>query len=528
MSDDAIIRSSAPSIEIPTNVSLFDLLRRHGDWSDAPADQAALTCSETGAKVTFHELEGRVLGAAHALQRDLGFTQNAVLSIHMHNCNEWVIGFLATAACGGTSTTSNPLYTASELANQLRDSGASHILTAELHRAVVQEAAEMVGIPLARVSYIEDKHSFVHSPATDDEVLLTRPIAPQTDLLTLPYSSGTTGKPKGVMLTHYNVVANALQVTSGEYLPRPSFRLSADDRILAVLPFYHIYGMCVLMVGALLRRASIVIMPRFEPRPFLAAIQAHRITKAHLVPPIILFLAKADAVAEYDLSSLETIFSGAAPLTQATADTVATRLGIAVSNGYGLTETAPVLCAGGIEHGSSGFLLPNIVAKVVDPESGACLPRGAEGELCVQGPNIMRGYLNRPDATAEALTADGWLRTGDMARIDANGNVIVGDRLKEFIKVKGFQVAPAEVEGALLEHELVLDACVIAVPDERSGERPKAFVVRKEGSGLSADDLTAELSRRLAEYKLPREIQFVESIPKSPAGKILRRLLRDL
>jgi len=140
----------------------------------------------------------------------------------------------------------------------------------------------------------------------------------------------------------------------------------------------------------------------------------------------------------------------------------------------------------------------------------------------------MRGYLNRPDATAEALTADGWLRTGDMARIDANGNVIVGDRLKEFIKVKGFQVAPAEVEGALLEHELVLDACVIAVPDERSGERPKAFVVRKEGSGLSADDLTAELSRRLAEYKLPREIQFVESIPKSPAGKILRRLLRDL
>lgn len=190
-----------------------------------------------------------------------------------------------------------------------------------------------------------------------------------------------------------------------------------------------------------------------------------------------------------------------------------------------------MLSAGGIEHGSSGKLLPNITAKVIDPQTREALPRGAAGELCVKGPNVMLGYLNRPDATRETMLADAdggrWLRTGDAARIDEHGNVIIGDRLKEFIKVKGFQVAPAELEGALLEMPEVLDACVIGVPDERTGEAPKAFVVRsKQGAGLTAEDLKAALSKRLAEYKRPREYSFVESIPKSPAGKILRRLLR--
>lgn len=516
--------SNAKPIDIPTDLSLFDLMRGRANWSEAPSEQAALTCGATGATVSYFELEGRVLGAGHALQQS-GFQQGDILAIHIHNCNEWVIGFLATAACGGTSTASSPSYTSAELANQLRDSGASYMLTAEAYRAVAEEAAQMVGIPSHRIAFIEDKAAFVHAPATSKELALQRPISALTDLLTIPYSSGTTGAPKGVMLSHFNVVANALQVTNGGHLPDSSLRLTDIDRILAVLPFYHIYGMCVLLVGALLKRASIVIMPSFEPQTFLTAIQDHRITKAHLVPPIILFLAKADVVSKYDLSSLETVFSGAAPLSQATADALSSRLGLRVSNGYGLTEASPVICSGGIEHGSSGFLLPNISAKVIDLESGEALPRGSEGELCVLGPNNMMGYWNRPEATSEAFTADGWLRTGDMARIDAQGNVIVGDRLKEFIKVKAFQVAPAELEGALLEHDEVLDACVVGVPDDRSGEAPKAFVVRKNGSTLTVDDLSAMLKSRLAEYKQPREIHFVQNIPKSPAGKILRRLL---
>ena len=331
------VASSAQSLHLPSDVGLFDFLRRAGDWSNAPAEQAAFKCGATGAEVLYSELEGRVLGAAHAL-RSGGFRSGDVMSIHMHNCNEWPIGFLAIAACGGTSTPSNPLYTSAELANQLTDSGATCMLTSEHYRAVAEEAAAMAGLSLDRVAYIEDPSAFVHAAASSEELSLPRPVAAQTDLLTLPYSSGTTGKPKGVMLSHFNVVANALQVTSGEYLPCKSMRIRNSDRLIAVLPLYHIYGMCVLMIGALLKRASVVLLPRFEPTAFLEAIQTHRITKAHLVPPVILFLAKHEMIDSYDLSSLETVFSGAAPLDQATCNVVCDRLGVRLSNGYGLTE----------------------------------------------------------------------------------------------------------------------------------------------------------------------------------------------
>jgi 4-coumarate--CoA ligase len=327
--------------------------------------------------------------------------------------------------------------------------------------------------------------------------------------------------PKGVQLTHRNLVANVLQVQA-------TLGLKPGDATLAFLPYFHIYGMTVLMNLYLAVGGLQVTLPRFELEAALRLIQAHRMRQLFVAPPVVLGLARHPLVDTFDLSSLAFVLSGAAPLGAELAEAAAARLGCPMIQGYGMTEMSPVShCTppGRNRPGTSGTAVAGTECRLVDPETGRDCALGGTGELWVRGPQVMLGYHDNPAATAATLSEDGWLRTGDLATIDADGYLTIVDRVKELIKVSGFQVAPAELEALLLGHPGVQDVAVIGIPDDQCGEAPKAFVV----AGTAAPDL-AELQRFLAPhvapYKQLRAIEIVEAIPKSPSGKILRRQLR--
>lgn len=331
------------------------------------------------------------------------------------------------------------------------------------------------------------------------------------------------------MLTHRNLVANVSQ-------SRTTISLGDDDRVLAVLPFFHIYGMTVLLNFALRQRAALVTLPKFDLTEFLRVISEHRTSWVFIAPPIAVALAKHPLVDQYDMSAVKVIFSGAAPLDGALASAVAKRLGCIVAQGYGMTETSPVTHAipydrDDINRSSVGLLLANTEARLLDPEdrSEIEVPAAgvsAPGELLIRGPQVMKGYLNRPDATAEMLDDDGWLHTGDVATVTSDGIFQIVDRLKELIKYKGYQVAPAVLEAVLLEHPAIADAAVIGAPDEDGQEVPKAFIVVQQGETLDADAVMAYVASHVAPHEKVRQVEFVDAIPKSSSGKILRKDLR--
>jgi acyl-CoA synthetase (AMP-forming)/AMP-acid ligase II len=345
------------------------------------------------------------------------------------------------------------------------------------------------------------------------------------DLVALPYSSGTTGLPKGVMLTHRNLVANILQLqATGHYVLN-------DETTVAFLPFFHIYGLTVIGLGGLWAGATCVVMPKFELDPYLDLVERHRATLLHVVPPVVVALAKHPGVAGRDFAAIRKLFSGAAPLGAELTEQCLRRIGCVVQQGYGLTETSPVAHVSSgdpakIKHGSIGSPVANTECRVVDPETGADLPAGGDGEIWIRGPQVMRGYFNRPEETRATIDADGWLHTGDIGHADEDGDFFIVDRLKELIKYKGMQVAPAELEAVLLAHPAVADAAVVALKDSEAGEIPRAFVVLK--GAATAAELIAYVAERVAPYKKVRRVDFIGAIPKSASGKILRRLLRDI
>jgi len=506
--------SPYPDVSIP-DVPLHELVLAA---AAERGDQPALIDGPSGRTLTYGHLAEAVRRAAAGLAAR-GFGKGDAFAIYLPNVPEYAVAFYAVSTAGGISTTANPLYTAHELANQLNDSRARYLLTAPplLERAL--EAADR--------SDVEEVFVLGSSPgATPFAALLQSPddppaveFDPANDVATLPYSSGTTGLPKGVMLTHRNLVANLCQ--GDQFLVQDDY-----ERVIAVLPLYHIYGLTVLMCGAIWKGATLVTMPRFDLEEFLRLLQDYRITRAFLVPPIVLALAKHPLVDKYDLSSLNTVLSGAAPLDAGLEAACAERTGALVTQGWGLTETSPVVTTnlgGEPRPGSVGRLLPNSSCRVVDPASGADLPVGETGELVVAGPQIMKGYLGRPAETAGMLDADGWLHTGDLGYIDGDGYLYVVDRVKELIKYKGLQVAPAELEAVLLSHPAIADAAVVRAADEEAGEIPKAFVVTR--SPLTEAEVMAYVAERVAPFKKVRRVEFVDEIPKAPSGKILRRVL---
>jgi acyl-CoA synthetase (AMP-forming)/AMP-acid ligase II len=510
--------STEQSVEIPeTDISSFVL----GEAA-ARGEREALVDGPSGRTLSYAALAENVGGLATGLAAR-GIGKGDVVAIYLPNLPEYALVFHGVCTAGAVNTTVNPLYTAGELAHQLRDSGARMLVTVPPFLDAAREAAaEVGGIELVVVGEAEGAtplaELIVPSAGQADVE-----IDPGKDLAVLPYSSGTTGMPKGVMLTHRNLVANVNQANA-------SLQVGPGDVLIGVLPFFHIYGMTTIMNLALHAGAKIVTMPRFELEQFLDLIEAHSVTHIFIVPPIALALAKHPAVEGRDLSSLRVTMSGAAPLGAELAGQVSERIGSVVMQGYGLTETSPVthcnpIDPGRAKPGTIGPPLPGTEARLVDPESGDDLRTGERGELWIRGPQVMSGYLDNPEATAATIDEDGWLHTGDIAVVDDDGYFQIVDRLKELIKYKGFQVPPAELEALLISHPAVTDAAVIGVPDEEAGELPKAFVVAEENA--RDDELLEYVAERVAPQKRIRLIERVEEIPRSPSGKILRRVLAE-
>jgi acyl-CoA synthetase (AMP-forming)/AMP-acid ligase II len=508
--------SPFPDVEIPA-VSVYEYL--FGNIDDADADRIALVDAKTGDETSYRDSVGKIDLFAGALA-DRGIAIGDVVGLLAPNSTAFAIAFHGILRAGATDSKAKMLIVVSALLPAAKEAAAALGMSDD--RLVVLDGAD--GHPSAA--------DLLAAGATAPKVSFD----PATHLAVLPYSSGTTGDPKGVMLTHRNLVANVAQT-------RPVQEIAADDVVIAIMPFFHIYGMTVLLNAVLHARARLVMMPSFDLEEFLANIANHKVTVAYIAPPVAVALAKHPLVNSYDVSSLRAVLSGAAPLDEDLGHAVADRIGCRVVQGYGMTELSPVshctpldggkrLVGSVAPIGAAGWTAANSVSKLIDPDSGDEIDIPANGlsetgELWFKGPNVMVGYLGNDKATAETIDDDGWLRTGDMARVDSSGCVYIVDRLKELIKYKGYQVPPAELEALLLTHPSIADAAVIGVRDTESGEEvPKAFVVKQSGAELTEAEVMEFVAAEVAPYKKVRQVAFIDAIPKSTAGKILRKDLR--
>jgi acyl-CoA synthetase (AMP-forming)/AMP-acid ligase II len=505
------IRGPLPDVEIPAVALAPFVLERAREFGDRPA----LVDGLSGRSLTYSGLEDQIRRTSAGLV-ERGFLRGDRLALLAPNMPEYGVAFHAATLAGGAVTTINPVFNTEEIAKQLQDAQPRILVTVPAAAEQAHRAASATGVEQI---YVIGEDAF--ADLQDVEPLSEQvAIDPAEDLAALPYSSGTTGHPKGVMLTHRNLVANLCQAQA--VIP-----LKPSDVVIGVLPFFHIYGMTLILNLTLRTGATIVTMPRFDLEGFLTALQEHRVTRAYVVPPILLMLAKHPRVDDFDLSSLELVTCGAAPLGAELELACAQRLRCQVCQGYGMTESSPVSHSAvhpgrALKPGTIGMPVPNLECRIVDVATGEDAERG---ELWMRGPNIMKGYLNNDAATRATLDADGWLRTGDVATVDADGYFSIVDRVKELIKYKGFQVAPAELEAIIIAHPEVADAAVIPIADEEAGEVPKAFVVRS--GDLTDRELKAYVAQRVSTYKQIRAVEFVDEIPKSPSGKILRRVLKD-
>ena len=520
------MNSTSPDVSIP-DVSITEYVLRH---AARLGDKPALIDGPSGRTLTYAQVAAGVRRVAAGLARR-GFRKGDVFAIYSPNLPEYGVAMLGVAALGGVTTTVNPLYTADELAKQLADCRARLLVTVPPFLDKALEAAKKSGVEEVFVfgdaagarPFAELLQAGEHPPAVA--------IDPAQDIVVLPYSSGTTGLPKGVMLTHRNLVANLCQCEGMQGFDA----FGESDVVLAVLPFFHIYGMVVIMMLGLAGGGTIVSMPRFDLAEFLGIVQKYRVTVLPLVPPIVLGLVKHPMVAQFDLSSVRLVFSGAAPLGEDMARELSAKLGCPVVQGYGMTEASPVTHLSPTRNaplrpGSAGRIVPNTEVKIVGVDTGAEVPQGKEGELLIRGPQIMKGYLGRPEDTAASIDAAGWYHTGDVGYVDADGYFFIVDRTKELIKYKGMQVAPAELEALLLTHPAVLDVAVVRKADEEAGEVPKAYVVLKPDDASRAtggDAIMGWVAQRVAPHKRVRHVEFIDQIPKSASGKILRRVLID-
>jgi long-chain acyl-CoA synthetase len=493
--------------------------------------KTALVDTSGNRRITFAEYGTLLESCARGLISS-GLLPGEVVAIFLPNSWEFAITYHAATLAGGIPTLLNPSYREREIRFQLENSGAAFLVT----DAPLLKNVNLAGLPsLRRVFTTRIERSGCEAFAN-----LLRPtsaefpeplLPPQQTIAALPYSSGTTGLPKGVMLSHYNLVANVYQTIGPNAAP-----LTCDDVMLCFLPLYHIYGLTVALTLSLTLGSTLVLMPRFDVQKLCALLIQEGVTMMPIVPPAINALCQAAEAGIFPKNHrVHWIKSGAAPLAPELARRMTDLTGILVNQGYGMTEASPVTHVGFIappemtRPASIGQPLALTECRVVDL-NGNDVAQGEQGELVMRGPQFMLGYWKEPQATA-AVLRDGWYFSGDIVRVDADGFYYVLDRSKEMIKYKGFPVAPAEVESLLLEHPAVRDCGVVARPDADAGEIPCAFVVLREGFEPS-DALDKELRNfvadRLAHHKQPREIRFVDAVPRTPSGKILRRELRKV
>ena len=515
------------------------VFKKYRNGSIASTKTAAIN-GDSHEAISFEELENQVASLAGGLQT-LGVRAGSVVAVIASNSPQFAVAFHAVLRLASTVTTVNPVYAPGEIASQLSDCGPKVVFTVESSLAALLETANSLSIEhiimldTSAQSATESENQITQFKTTNpssalrclqlSEAMGERidqvELSPKQSTAVLPYSSGTTGIPKGVMLNHFNLVSNVVQTNAVQ-------QYRDSDVALAVLPFFHIYGMQVLMNSLIAEGVTFVTMARFDMEQALSLIEKYKITHLFAVPPIILGLAKHPAVENYDVSSLRQVFSGAAPLGGELGEEAARRIDCPVVQGYGMTELSPVshiTFGDDYKPGSSGTAVADTECRIVG-ENGEDLAADEVGELCVRGPQVMMGYLNQPEATTECLDADGWLHTGDLATIDNDGHMYIVDRLKELIKYKGFQVAPAELEALIVSHPGIADVAVIGLPDEEAGEIPKAFVKLQPDTTLQASEIQAFVAEHVSSYKQIHDVEFVDTIPKSASGKILRRLLR--
>lgn len=515
-----------PSLQYPVH-PYADMLAH---TAERHPEQIALVFGD--GRLAYRELNALVNILANALLA-LGLSQGQTICLFLPNRLEFVISWFAITRIGAVASPLNPAYKEREIAYQLANSEAAALIVQQsllpLVNAVREQTPELrhlLVVDAAHEQPAQGIHSF-------ERLLTSQPSIPPTgiapaweDLVLLPYSSGTTGQPKGVMLSHKNLVVNAYQSIA-------TAQITSADRMLCSLPLYHIYGI-MLMGCAVLAGARLVLMPRFEPGQWLQLIHEQRITLVYSVPQMLATIADWPELARYNLASVRFNQCGAAPVPPALARRFEERTGITVMTSYGLTEASPgthsnpVYDPRLIKVETIGLPIHDTEQKIVDIETGLTeLGPGEEGELIVRGPQVMLGYWKAPQATAEALR-NGWLHTGDIGWRDAEGYVTITDRKKEMIKYKGFSIAPAQIEALLLEHPAVADVAVIGRPDPVAGEIPKAFIVLRPGHEQpSPGDLLAWVNGQLATYKNVRELVYIDVIPRNPSGKILRRVLKE-
>jgi acyl-CoA synthetase (AMP-forming)/AMP-acid ligase II len=509
-----IIRSPYDDVEIPPVALPAFVL----DGAARRAGRPALIDGVTGQAVSYPDLAESVPAHASGLVAH-GLAKGDVVALRSPNSPEFVVAYLAALAAGAIVTTVNPLAPPAEVARQLAHSGARWLITAPGLFADTAEAT--AGI---REAFVLGRAAGAtpFAALADDGQPGRLPVVSPDDAALLVYSSGTTGLPKGVLLSHRSLVSS-LSLTHAVH------RVRADDVLIAALPLFHIFALQVTLGLGLRAGATVVTMPRFDVENFLGLVQAHGVTRAEVVPPIAAALATHPAVGSYDTSSLRLLTSGAAPLSARLARQCATRLGCRVKQMYGMTElggaTHSVPDSGGGNGESIGPPLPGTECRVTDPASGLDVGPGQQGELLIRTPGIMRGYLSDPAATTATIDADGWLHTGDIVVADREGWFTITGRVKELIKYKGSQVAPAALEAILTTHPAVADAAVAGLPDEETGEIPAAFVVLRQPGAATAAELMDYVAGQVAPHEKIRRVEFVPDIPKSPAGKILRRQL---
>ncbi|TFK36899.1 amp dependent CoA ligase [Crucibulum laeve] len=522
------------------------------------ADTPFFVEDATGRQIHFPEVHKRTSGLANALHRKWRIGTSDVVCLFSPNHIDYPIAIWAVHSLGGIITPANPSYTVEELIHQLNLTKSVMMIIHPSSLGTALKAAEAVGLAEDRIITFNQIDGLVNSTATVDELIAfglnekveykaqrLEPGEGKTKLAFLSFSSGTTGRPKAVEISHYAVIANVIQTATHYRVNDPLWkekRMNPGDVGLAVLPFFHIYGLVVILHYLLFCGMSLVIVPKFNFPRFLRSIVLHRVSHLYLVPPQVVLLCKNPAAKDYNLDGIKFCNSGGAPLSGDLMKQLTQILPNAViGQGYGLTETCTTVSSIPPDRrlgviGAAGQLLPGLIARVVK-EDGTLAAEGEQGELIVKGPSMALGYFNNLEATKETFV-NGWVHTGDEVMIK-DLQVYVVDRLKEIMKVRGFQVAPAELEGHLLLHPDVADACVVGVPDDYSGEVPLAFIVPTPSAlnhiirnATEANTLKRSIAKHVSEVKISYKwlkggVEFVDAIPKNPSGKILRRILRD-
>lgn len=506
-----------------------------------------------GKELTYAELYGSALSVANYLLK-LGLQKGDRVSIMLPNSPQGVIAYYGALFAGGIVVQTNPLYMERELKHQLGDSGAKFIICldlvypkvlkmrhqTELQHIVVTRLQDFLPFPknalypvvqrkqkkalLVEVNYNDPGvHSFIDILKNEEAVEPELDIDPKEDLALIQYTGGTTGLAKGVMLTHYNLVANTMQ--SRAWMHKTEY---AKEKVLALLPFFHVYGMTTVMNLSIMYAHEMIILPNFDVKQALKTIEKQKPTLFPGAPTMYIGLLNHPDIEKYDLSSIQACISGSAPLPVEVQKRFEEKSKGKLVEGYGLSEASPVTHANPVwgkrVNGSIGLPFPDTEAAFLSDETGEIAGVNEVGELMVRGPQVMRGYWRRPEET-EATFKDGWLLTGDIGYMDENGYFYIIDRKKDMIIAGGYNIYPREVEEVLYEHEAVQEAAVVGVPHAYRGETVKAFIVRKEGSQVSEEELNQHCRRNLAAYKVPRLYEFRDELPKSTIGKVLRRTL---